>query len=176
MDRSVPVDPEIQIQQLARKIDLPARFLRFGITDMTRQNLVAVQSILRDHLNGLSTRFYEFLRRFPETERIFQYHDRDALREHLHRHWVRVLQGIYDEEYVVSALRIGYVHYRVHVPPHMYMAGYNYFLSSLLQAVTTDYRGSDFAAATASVSKVILFDMSITLTAFMVSALQGDTR
>jgi hemoglobin-like flavoprotein len=163
-----------EIQLLAQKIDLPARFLRFGITDLTRQNLIGVQPILHDHLNGLSARFYEFLRRFPETERIFQHHDRDAIREHLHRHWAMVLEGIYDGEYVLSALRIGYAHYRAHVPPHMYMAGYNYFLSSFLQAIATDYRGRDFAAATGSVSKVILFDMSITLTAFMVSVLQGD--
>ncbi|WP_341911625.1 protoglobin domain-containing protein [Ferrovibrio terrae] len=174
MDAYVHASPEVQI--LAKKIDLPARFLRFGITDLTRQNLKAVQPILHAHLNGLSTRFYEFLRRFPEAERVFQSHDRDTLREYLHRHWMRVLQGAYDEDYVIAALTIGYVHYKVQVPPHLYMAGYNYFLSSFLQVIATDYRGSDFAAATASVSKVILFDMSITLTAFMVSALQGDPR
>lgn len=161
------------INQLARKIDLPARFLRFGITDLTRQNLVAVQPILHDHLNGLSTRFYEFLHRFPEAERIFEHHSREVLREHLHRHWERVLKANYDHDYVVAALRIGYAHYKAHVPPHLYMAGYNYFLSSFLQVVSNEYRGSDFAAATGSISKVMLFDMSITLTAFMVSVLQG---
>lgn len=174
MDAYVHASPEVQI--LAKKIDLPARFLRFGITDMTRQNLKAVQPILQAHLNGLSTRFYDFLRRFPEAERIFQSHDSDVIRQHLQRHWTRVLQGHYDDQYVISALTIGHVHYRAHVSPPMYMAGYNFFLSSFLQVITTDYRGSDFVAATGSVSKVILFDMSITLTAFMVSALQDDQR
>ncbi|MCW0235581.1 MAG: protoglobin domain-containing protein [Ferrovibrio sp.] len=174
MDAYVHASPEVQL--LARKIDLPARFLRFEITDLTRQNLKAVQPILHEHLNGLSARFYEFLRRFPEADRIFQSHDSEVIRQHLQRHWMRVLQGHYDDEYVISALTIGYAHYKAHVSPHMYMAGYNYFLSSFLQVITTDYRGSDFVAATGSVSKVILFDMSITLTAFMVSALQGEPR
>lgn len=166
--------PEIQI--LASKIDLPSRFLRFGITDLTRQNLSAVQPILNDHLNGLSARFYEYLRRFPEAERIFRNHDSEVIRHHLQEHWVRVLHGVYDEDYLISALTIGYVHYKAHVSPPMYMAGYNYFLSSFLQVIASEYRGRDFAAATGSVSKVILFDMSITLTAFMVSALQGEAR
>jgi len=174
MDAFVHASPELQL--LARKIDLPARFVRFGITDLTRQNLSAVQPILSDHLNGLSSRFYEYLRRFPEAERIFQHHDSEVIRQHLQRHWVRVLHGHYDDEYVLSALMIGYAHYRAQVSPPMYMAGYNFFLSSFLEEIAREYRGSDLVAATGSVSKVILFDMSITLTAFMVSALQGDPR
>lgn len=174
MDRFAHSVPEVTV--LAQKIDLPSRFLRFGITDLTRQNLTSIQPILQAHLNGLSARFYDFLRRFPEAERIFQRHDSEIIRQHLQRHWVRVLQGVYDEEYVISALTIGYAHYKAHVSPHMYMAGYNYFLASFLEVISSDYRGRDFAAATGSISKVILFDMSITLTAFMVSALQGESR
>lgn len=176
MDRSTPLNPEIQIQVLASKIDLPARFVRFGITELTRQNLRSVKPILNEHLNGLSARFYEYIRRFPEADRIFRNHDSEIIRQHLQRHWVRVLDGEYGDDYLRSALMIGYVHYRAHVPPHMYMAGYNYFLSSFLQAIATDYKGNDFAAAAGTVSKVILFDMSISLTSFMVSALHGDER
>lgn len=166
----------LEVRLLAQKIDLSARCVRFGITDLTRQNLSVALPILIEHLNGLSSRFYEFLRHFPEVDRIFRSHDREMLRERLQRHWVRVLQGAYDEDYLLSSLMTGYAHYRAHVPPHMYMAGYNYFLSSFLQVLASEYYGNEFAAATGTVSKVIMFDMSNSLTAFMVSALHGDDR
>ncbi|WP_430396761.1 protoglobin domain-containing protein [Ferrovibrio sp.] len=164
------------VGDLADRVNLPQRLLRFGITPLTRDNLRLVRPILQFHLNGITSRFYDFVQRFPEGKTILAKHDTVKLRHRQQSHWEMVFDCRFDHDYLTNALGIGHAHYRAKVPPPLYMAGYNFFLGDLLRLVATEYKGSDMAAAAASITRVVNLDMSLALTAFMVdSLLRGET-
>lgn len=156
---------------LADKIDLEQRLQRFGITPMRRDNLRLVQPVLNQHLFGIAARFYDYIHRFAEARRILAQHDTDALRRKQGDHWEAVFACRFDRDYLVNALGVGHAHFRAKVPPHLYMAGYNFFMSDLLRLVAVEYKGSDMAAATSSISRVVMLDMSLALNAFMIDSL-----
>ena len=161
--------PEVQV--LAAKIDLNQRLLRFGITPVTRDNLRHVLPILSQHLVGITSRFYDFMRRFPEAQRVFDRHDTDRLRKRQQEHWYGLLACEFDQAYLLNALGVGHAHYHAKVPPSLYMAGYNFVVTDLLRLVAVEFKGGDIAAASASISRVVMLDMSLALTAFMLDSL-----
>jgi len=74
-----------------------------------------------------------------------------------------------DNSYLMDSLAIGFAHFRARIPPHLYMAGYNFFMSDLLRLVSTEFRGTEMAAATTAITKVCMLDMSIALNAYMLN-------
>ncbi len=165
-----------EVQALAAKIDLDQRLLRFGITPVTRDNLRQVLPIMSGHITGITSRFYDFMRRFPEARRVLERHDSERLRKRQHDHWLMLFSCSFDQTYLLNALAVGHAHFHAKVPPALYMAGYNFVATDLLRLVATEYKGGEMAAATASITRVVNLDMSLALSAFMLDSLLGLER
>lgn len=159
--------------QLSKRVEISARLARFEIDGTTRNNLAAVMPTLVAGIDRIIVRFYEYLDHFPETRLLLAGHDIGRLRQRQKHHWLRLFSCDFTEDYVHSSLLIGFAHFHARVPPHIYIAAYSFFLTDLLRVVGNTHKGLDLAAATTSISKVVMLDMSIALNAFLLDALSG---
>lgn len=158
-----------ELRLMAERISLEARKLRFEITPLTTDNLKLVYPVFTQHNAGIVHRFYAFIMRFPEAARLLQGKNLDGLKFRQQRHWETVVTARFDGSYLVDSLTIGFAHFRARIPPHLYMAGYNFFIGDLLRLVSTEFRGTEMAAATTAITKVCMLDMSIALNAYMLN-------
>jgi hypothetical protein len=159
---------------LARRLNLQARLSRFEIDDTTIHNLRLFSPVLQSHLERIVIHFYEYLDRFPEARAILKDHDIERLREKQKRHWLQLLSGDFGGSYINGTLMVGLAHFTARVPPHIYIASYSFFLNELHRLCESARPGHDFHAINASISKVIMFDMSISLNAYMLDSFSAQ--
>lgn len=160
-----------ELSVLARKINLESRLARFSIGSETVNNIRQLRPVLHRHVNGIAQRFYVYMQRFSEAQRIFAGQNMDRLRTKQITHWRDLFLCEFDENFLMGALAVGFAHYKAKVPPHLYMAGYNFFTGELLRILVDEIRPAEIAAAAISVNKLVSFDMSIGLNSYMMHML-----
>lgn len=159
------------VTNIAAKINVESRLARFDIDGTTRTNVQVIRPVIFGHLDRIIVHFYEYLERFPETRQILKGHSVAMLRHRQHDHWQHLFACEFDRHYLHSALTIGLAHFRARVPPHVYIAAYSFFLTELLKIIAESHEEFDLAAVTTSVTKLVMFDMSVAMNAFLLNAL-----
>jgi Protoglobin len=160
---------------LARRVDLNARFARFQIDGTTKDNLREAMPFLTKELDGIISRFYAYLEQFSDTHEILKGHDIARLRESQKRHWLRLFSCELDNDYVHGALLIGLAHYHRQVAPQTYIAAYSFFQGELLKAIIGGHNPADAAALSSAIVKLVMLDVSITLNAYLIDAFTAVT-
>lgn len=156
--------------KLAQRVDLESRLSRFQIDGSTRTNLGQLKVMRNGGLETIIAHFYEYLRRFPETQALLKGHDEDRLRHRQKEHWTHLFSCDFDQRYVHSCLMVGLAHYQARVAPHTYIAAYSFFQSELLRAAIKLHTPAEVEALSISIGKVIMLDMSIALNAYILDA------
>jgi hypothetical protein len=161
-----------RVLNLAAKIDLEERLIRFGISGDTRENLRLFKPTLLANIGNVTNRFYDNLNNFLETSTLLNKRNISMLKAKQMRYWIRLLSSHRGKDYVEESIMVGIVHYNARIPPHIYIASYSFFLSELFRVSGKANPGYDFQAIAISVSKMIMFDMSLVLNAYWMESLR----
>lgn len=146
------------------KREIYRRKAYFNLTEEDSAILVSLRNIIDDNIEEIVESFYEKIIRFAEMDRIIG--DAETLhrvKNHQRNYIFSLFDGQYDEEYVLSRLRVGVVHKRIGVDPKFYVSAV-YNLSSLLRNVIISSNNKDCsqcASSLAAIEKILMFDLSL---------------
>lgn len=164
---------EARARILAERANILRRIETFGIDAGTKAALARAFPIIVRNLDRIIARFYDRLTRLPEMRRIIHGKNTGALQQKQKLHWQTLFAGKFDEDYVLQSVMIGIVHYQVRIPPHHYMAAYEFILSDIIGVLQMNIGFLDLPEVISAVNKAILLDMSISMSAFLSDALSS---
>lgn len=110
-----------QLRITGREIARRKELLRLSPEDTAL--LVAAKPLLAESLADIVDGFYADQVQKPEIERLIGDAETLArLKNHMTRYLLALFDGVYDDIYVLSRLRVGLVHDRIGVPPKLYIS------------------------------------------------------
>jgi methyl-accepting chemotaxis protein len=133
--------------------DISGRLSFLGLDAKSAENIRRLKPIVERELPIGLDRFYDIVRKTPETRKFFSSDDhmRGAKNAQI-GHWGAITTGEFDENYVSRVRTIGSVHARIGLEPRWYIGGYGLLIEQLVQGVLRDYwpAGGVFAKKTGS--------------------------
>lgn len=161
------------------KREIERRKEYFNLTEEDCSTLVSLKDIININIEEIVELFYKNILPFTEMDRIIG--DAETLRRlknHQRNYIFSLFDGQYDEDYVLSRLRVGVVHKRIGVDPKFYVsAAYN--LSSIMRNVIISDKNKDCsecASSLAAIEKIIMFDLSLTFDTYINSLMDEVER
>lgn len=146
---------------------LAARKRLLGIDESTIYDVRLVRPFLAEQLESIVDELYRHLLSFPECARLLPARETDMLKMKQKAHWLRMLDCRFDDAYASYAVRIGQTHFERKIPPHIYLAAYNYVQCLVVARLTaTLHRKTELAAILSSLSRVITLDIDLALSAY----------
>lgn len=145
------------------------RISLLAINQQTIDSLARVAPFVESCLSGIIEDFYAHMQRFPEGRKIFSDAKRvHGLKQHQRSHWIRLFNAELDADYVAESVRIGMAHHRHRVPPHLYMAGYSFFLSALLKRLATRFQSDpQLPLMCEAVTKIVGLDTDLAMSVYV---------
>ncbi len=115
---------------LAERLD----FIR--LTPDALQDIRGVKPIIVKELPGALDRFYESVRKTPQTLRFFSGESQitSAKNKQL-AHWETISSGVLDDRYVAAVTTVGEVHAKIGLEPRWYIGGYALVLETLVEKI-----------------------------------------
>ncbi len=134
--------------------------------------LIDYKPSLEKKLPNLLDGFYEsltqhsFSQDFPENDNLID------LKENQKRHWTLLFSCQFDAALLDSAHKIGVCHAQAGIKPAFYMGGYSYISRHLMSyaASLSTFRTKKTAQLLQAINSLILFDMDLTLSSYLVAA------
>lgn len=145
------------------------RVALLAIDQATLDVLQRVAPFAETCFSGIIEDFYAHMQHFPEGRRAFADPARvKGLKRHQYAHWVKLFNGELDADYVEEAMRIGIAHERAKVAPHIYLAGYHFFLAALLKRVSTRFQNDpQLPLMCEAVTKIVALDSELALSVYL---------
>ena len=143
-----------------------------------------LESLMRTAVPEALGKFYDKVRRQPETRRFFRDEAHiDAARNAQTRHWDAILQGRADADYAASVKVIGQVHARIGLEPRWYIGGYAEILGHIISSVclrprkafdrTHDKRTAEAAS---EIGRRVLLDMELAISTYLEALQEARDR
>lgn len=155
--------PKTLDQHLAR-----IRFLNF--TDSDRDLLRRFRPVFELNLHSILDKFYARVALYPDLMSRFLgevslSHVRSAQADH----WTEMFNGLFGDDFLEGARRIGTMHQRVGLEPQWYIAGYSLVLAELLRLAVEScdkdkLQAQDICAA---ISKATMLDIDYTISVYV---------
>lgn len=159
--------------------EIKRRKAYFALTSSDSRAMSAIKPIIAENIEQIVEDFYDQIISFNEMDRLIgDAETLSRLKNYQKNYILSLFDGQYDEEYVHSRLRIGVVHKRIGVDPKFYVSSVNKLIS-LLEKVITANSGKDCRfcqESLAAVSKVIMFDLSLTFDTYIYSLINEVHR
>ena len=166
-----------QSQAAGNEDDIAERLQFAGLGDDAQALLRELQPVVAARLPGILDEFYRHILAFPEVARLFPSPAVVArAREMQLAHWALITTGAFDATYVNSVRRIGEVHCRLGLEPRWYIGGYNFIVTRLIIAVTSDrgrwrrYSASRQRQIAVAFSQAALLDMDLAISVYLDAA------
>lgn len=157
-----------------RELDARLAFFRIGPADLAR--LAALRPLVVAHRERVVEAFYAHLLSQPETRDFLQDpHLLERLQVKQEAYFLQLFDGRVDLSYVENRLRVGEAHERLGVPPRWYIGAFDRYLS-LLRELLFERGGPDVAADLESIEKVLHFDASLAIDAYIAGHLATHER
>ncbi|MGJ3232665.1 MAG: protoglobin domain-containing protein [Oceanicaulis sp.] len=150
-------------------------FMKFSERDRTL--LRELKPVIETRFPAILDAFYSHLQDWPEVYAMFGGREYVAhAKEKQLRHWLRLTDAKFDQDYADSVQRVGEVHAKMDLEPQWYFGAYNFLLMGLIEAVLDTQREvggffggwkakSDAARARVSVLvKTVMLDMEMVMT------------
>jgi hypothetical protein len=146
-----------------------------GLDEHAFAALRRVKPIVMTALPGILDRFYQKTAAIPQLAAKFSSPEAiPAAKAAQARHWAKLFDGRFDDEFLKEAEAIGHVHHRIGLDPNWYISGYALILGDLL-AVVRNHEGltltkgqRDRSGETLSaVSRAVLLDIDFSLSALL---------
>ncbi|WP_343052423.1 globin-coupled sensor protein [Pseudochelatococcus contaminans] len=147
------------------------------ITEQTKADLRSVWPVIKGHLPGILSRFYDHLVTYPHLRQMI-----GPLRERLSaaqlKHWQRIFFGAFDDEYCERALKIGEAHYRIGLEPRWYIGGYQLVLNELHAVISDNARWNRKVAVARAeaVTKALMLDLDLALSTYHAIVLDNEKK
>ncbi|MBB4839327.1 methyl-accepting chemotaxis protein [Sphingomonas kyeonggiensis] len=157
---------------------LSSRLAYMEMGPAQRATLSANSTLIRSVIGKALDRFYTRVRATPETARFFSNADHmRGAQSAQEKHWGRIMDGNFDEQYYQSVRRIGATHSRIGLEPRWYVGGYALVLEHLIEATMARtplwrrlvgaFRPRAAAALPAALSKAALLDMELSISIYL---------
>lgn len=117
-------------------------------------------------IDTIATTFLDHLTANPDTEGFIGDSGTLLLLHSRVMHYVlSIFDGIYDNDYVLSRLRVGLIHHRIGIEPKHYVSAVYALFDILHRTIARD--GSACSPVISALDKVILFDISLIFDAYV---------
>jgi methyl-accepting chemotaxis protein len=123
-------------------------------------------------LPGILERFYEKSNANPQLAAMLSAPGvADRAKAAQAKHWHRLFDARFDDEYRQSAQRIGLAHHRIDLPPGPYISGYAFVLGELLTVAVQAQAGifvtgrakRALAESVSAIARVVMFDVGLAI-------------
>ncbi|MHA1524901.1 MAG: protoglobin domain-containing protein, partial [Alphaproteobacteria bacterium] len=111
-------------------------------------------------ITGLYTHVQQFAQireLFNDEAHIARTHDLQV------QHWLKFLNGNYDQSYVDAVRKIGMAHHRIGLEPRWYLGAYTYILSELLGQMGRQLSGLNGERAMQALVRAVMLDMDFAI-------------
>ncbi|MDP3407894.1 globin-coupled sensor protein [Bosea sp. (in: a-proteobacteria)] len=152
------------------------------IDQKTKDDVKRLKPIVAAQMPRALERFYEHIKRYPETSRFFASTDMmSSARARQISHWDVIVEGEFGEDYYRRVSIVGQTHARIGLEPRWYIGGYALVLEDLIRAAIAaegPKKGwlpragntDQLAASLASLSKVVLLDIELAVSVYFEAA------
>ena len=135
----------------------------FAFSNADAQLLASCRLTIEENIDSLVTEFYRMQTSIPEIALLIGDADTlSRLRSAQRRYILDLFSGLYDLEYVNNRLRIGLVHKRIGVEPHLYLSAIHTLKGLLHQTIANaTHVDLDHKAIIIALDKLLLFDVTL---------------
>ncbi|WP_281375017.1 globin-coupled sensor protein [Gluconacetobacter johannae] len=158
--------------------------LRFmQMTPASGTALRSLKNVVDRELPVALDRFYEQVRKTPETRKFFSSEDHIARAKGAQTgHWVNISNGDFTGDYAAKVRTIGTVHARIGLEPRWCIGGYAIVLDHLINAAVEEMfpkaglfskqtmTAADFGKALGSLAKAVFLDMDLAISVYLEEA------
>jgi len=159
-------------------IERRLEFIQLGKSE--RDKMSALRPLLEKEVPKALDKFYETVRRNPETKRFFssEKHISSAKGAQV-GHWANIIKGEYNDRYAANVRTIGATHARIGLEPQWYIGGYALVMDHLVkEAVKANFpkgglfskKGVDsdaFGGMLSSLMKAVFLDMDLAISVYV---------
>jgi signal transduction histidine kinase len=144
-------------------------FVEFGERDVER--LRNLEGMLRERLDEITERFYQYLLAFEETRKIFK--DEAMIRrlaEAQKTYLMQMVQGPYDAAYFERRWRIGYIHNAINVEPHWFIGAFQLY-HRIIYLMILEHYGNNAQAVVdhiLALDKIMNLDMQLGIQSYYI--------
>ena len=160
-------------------MEIERRKTLFGITSDDARLLAQAKDVVATDIDSMVEEFYTNQVSIPEIERLIGDAETLArLKRHMVRYLFAMFDGVFDDVYVLSRLRVGLVHDRIGVSPKLYVSSVHTLLDLLRRRLTGPKAGGQCSACLPvmqALEKVMLFDLSLVFDTY-IHALVGQVE
>jgi rsbT co-antagonist protein RsbR len=149
--------------------ELRSRRAYYELTDEDLRRLAGLRWFADKYTAEIVDAFYELLLAHPES-RAFLPDDATVRRvkETQRRYFLQLFTGICDRAYAEERLRVGVAHERIGMPPKLYLGAYARYLRLIHERLRRELSDpAALAAAFTSLQKLVAFDMSLAVDAYI---------
>lgn len=164
----------------------------FGIDDGVCKTLKSIKPSVSGFFNKAVEKLYKRIDQFPQLRAMFR---GDSGQEKASRaqksHWMTILDGTFDPQYMQQATRIGHVHARIGLDPRWYISSYSLIYDSIFQDIIAQefehWKDDDHQASgnveqllrsikrkISALNKACMLDMELSLTAYFEENVKKD--
>jgi rsbT co-antagonist protein RsbR len=159
--------------------ELAGRRAFYEITDEDLARLAKLRALAHRSSEGVVEALYQLLLGNAESRAFFS--DETAIRhvkKMQHDYFVGLFDGRCDLDYVENRLRVGAAHERIGLAPKWYIGAYGRYLRLIFDHMFADAAafGVEPAEAVKSVTKLVLFDMSLAIDTYIAANLDTVAR
>ncbi len=156
--------------------ELASRRAFFEITDEDLERLARLRPLADRHSDQVVEALYQLILGHAESRAFFT--DESAVRhvkKMQHEYFVGLFQGRLDLAYVENRLRVGAAHERIGLAPKWYIGAYGRYLRLIFDRMFAEL-GAETGAAVKSITKLVMFDMSIAIDTYIAANLDTVAR
>lgn len=169
------VDYMAKLKLDERELASRRAFFEIGDDDLAR--LATLRPLAERHSHSFVERLYELILGHPESRSFFPDEATIAHVKKMQRqYFLGLFGGRCDLVYVEDRIRVGAAHDRVGLAPKWYIGAYGRYLRLLFDQMFQDLAPVEAQAAFRSVSKMIMFDMSLAIDTYIFANLETVAR
>ena len=157
--------------------ELASRRAFYEITDEDLTRLGSLRSLAERHSAAFVEKLYELILGHAESRSFFPDEATIAHVKKMQRqYFLGLFAGRCDLEYVEDRLRVGATHERVGLSPKWYIGAYARYLRLLFDQMFQELAPAEAQASFRSVSKMVMFDMSLAIDTYIAANLDTVAR
>jgi hypothetical protein len=150
----------------------------------TKASLQAIEPMVKKHLPVVLGEFYDHIQNYEHLSKMFGGPpSMDRARSAQMQHWMQIVDGNFDENYVQSVTRIGKRHNLIGLEPQWYIGGYAYISTRLIRRMTLEILQGPFSArhretlsdGLEAFIKAMLLDTDLAISTYL-SAMRQDRQ
>lgn len=156
--------------------EVASRRAFFEITDEDLERLAKLRPLADRHGDEVVEALYQLILGHTESRAFFT--DETAIRhvkKMQHEYFVGLFQGRCDLAYVENRLRVGAAHERIGLAPKWYIGAYGRYLRLIFDRLFAEL-GDQAQNAIESITKLVLFDMSLAIDTYIAANLDTVAR